>query len=353
MSWVLRTIAVFLATQTFSSSPRAMQEKWDAVAWQAPYDYSGPSRSVTITPIAKAQRPWRLCAAYPHLKDAYWISVNFGMVTQAIATGVRLKIVDAGGYPNIERQIAQLKKCARHADAVIVGPVSYDALTPVIREIAKRVPVIAAINDIAPEGITAKVGVSWTEMGRAVGTYLAEQHPANTPSVDIAWFPGPKKAGWVPFVDGGFRAGLAGSSAKISLMKWGDTGFEIQSRLVDEALEANPELNYLVGSAVTADAAVNILRERGRQQKTAVLANYFTHGTYRAIRRNRVLMAPTDSPVLQGRMVVDQAIRALQGMLEHRHVGPPIVLVDKNNIDAIDLSHSLAPAVFSPRFQVP
>jgi len=275
------------------------------------------------------------------------------MVEQAVTTGVRLKIVDAGGYPNIERQGAQIKACARHSDALIVGPVSYDGLTPIILEIAKRIPIIAAINDIAPEGITAKVGVPWTEMGRLIGAYLAKLHPPSAPRVELAWFPGPRGAGWASFVDSGFRAGLEGSSAHISLVKWGDTGFEIQSRLIDEALDESPTLNYIIGSAVTADAAVSILRDRARDKGIAVLADYFTHGTYRAIMRNRVLTAPTDSPVLQGRMIVDQAIRALQGTLVYHHIGPPIVLVDKHNIGTIDLNHSLAPATFSPRFQVP
>ena len=324
-----------------------------ALAWPSPYDYSGEPEAVSFKPLDKAERPWRLCASYPHLKDAYWISVNYGMVDQALATGVRLSVADAGGYPNAERQREQIETCSRTADALIIGAVSYAGLDDVVRKIAARIPVIAAVNDMQDVGLAAKVGTPWTEMGRTVGDFLAKRHPLGSPETKIAWFPGPFDAGWASFVDAGFRTGLAGSAATISLVKRGDTGFDIQLRLIEEALEGGEPIDYIVGSAVTADAAVSVLRERGRAGSIGILADYFTHGTYRAIKRGRMVAAPTDSPVLQGRMAIDQAIRALENKLEHRHIGPSILLVDKSNIDRIDLGDSLAPGWFEPRFTVP
>ncbi|WP_244424743.1 TMAO reductase system periplasmic protein TorT [Methylobacterium nodulans] len=325
----------------------------EVLAWPPPYDYSGTPATISFKPIAKAERQWRICASYPHLKDAYWISVNYGMVAQATAAGVRLTVVDAGGYPNVKRQREQIETCSHNADALIVGAVSYDGLSEVVRAIAARIPVIAAVNDMEDAGLAAKVGISWTEMGRIVGAYLASRHPTGGAAAKVAWFPGPSAAGWVKFIDAGFRAGLAGSAATISIVKWGDTGFDIQSRLVEETLESGPPVDYIVGSAVTADAAVSVLRERRPDTSIKIFADYFTHGTYRAIKRGRLIAAPTDSPVLQGRLAIDQAIRALEQKLEHRHVGPSILLVYKSNVDRLDLDDSLAPGWFEPRFEVP
>ena len=332
--------------------PCVAGETWRLDTWSPPFDYNGRQQTVTYVPLSHAAKPWRLCAAYPHLKDSYWLSVNYGMVEQALQLGIKLQVVEAGGYPNLDRQIAQVRDCAAAADALIVGTVSFDGLTPAIREIARRMPVIATVNDINNDGISAKSGVSWVMMGRAISDYFAALHPAGSTPVKVAWFPGPQGAGWVSFVEAGFRAGMARSSANIVAVKWGDTGFEAQLLLLEEALEEHPDINYIIGSAVTADAAVSLLRAKGLTGKISVLADYFTHGTYRAIMRGKVLAAPTDQPVLQGRLAIDQAVRALEGTLTVVHAGPEIRIIDQSSIDALNIDDSLAPAWFKPTFEV-
>lgn len=330
----------------------ALAETWAVNTWTPPLSYEGVQSHVEYQPLVHAAKPWRLCASYPHLKDSYWLSVNYGMVVQAHQLGIALQVVEAGGYPNLDRQIAQIKACTAQADALIVGTVSFDELTPTIVEISKHMPVIAAVNDINDQGITAKSGVSWVEMGAAIGEYFAARHPKGSATVKVAWFPGPEGAGWVKFVEEGFRAALAKSSGQIVAVKWGDTGFEAQLLLLEDVLEAHPDIDYIIGSAMTADAAVSLLRAKGRSGQITILADYFTHGTYRAIKRGKVLAAPTDSPVMQGRIAVDQAVRALEGSLQQTHAGPAIRIIDASNVASFDLENSLAPAWFKPTFEV-
>ena len=68
----------------------------------------------------------RSCASYPHLKDSYWLSVNYGMVEEARRLGIALTVVEAGGYPNLARQIEQIKQCtaAGKVDILLVGTIS-------------------------------------------------------------------------------------------------------------------------------------------------------------------------------------------------------------------------------------
>ncbi|MEQ1944632.1 TMAO reductase system periplasmic protein TorT [Mesorhizobium sp. VNQ89] len=325
---------------------------WRVDAWTPPFDYSSEPAEVSYMPLATAKKPWRICASYPHIKDPYWLSVNYGMVEHARRLGVKLSVVEAGGYPNLERQIAQISECSANADTLIVGTVSYDGLTPTIRQIAQRIPVIAAVNDINSDGITAKSAVSWTTMGSAIGAYFAQRHPKGRPPVKVAWFPGPRGAGWVTFVEDGLLPQLADSAAVIVATKFGDTGFEAQLLLLEEVLEEHPDIDYIIGSAVTADAAVSLLRAKGLSREIRILADYFTHGTYRAIRRGKVLAAPTDSPVLQGKIAVDQAVRALEGSLSISHAGPVIRVVDQISLPNLSIEDSLAPAWFKPTFVV-
>lgn len=330
----------------------AQDDEWRLETWQTPYDYQSPSRLIAYQPLAKASRRWRICTSYPHLKDAYWLSVNYGMVEEARRLGVSLQVVEAGGYPNVERQIEQIQDCSRGADILVLGTVSFDGLTDTVMEISERIPVTAVVNDIADAGISAKIGVSWISMGHKIGAFLAALHPKGSSPVTVAWFPGPLGSGWVPFVEQGFRGALSESSAKVVVTKYGDTGKEIQLLLIEEALEEKPDVDYIVGSAVTAEAAVGVLRARGLTGKVKVLADYFTHAVYRGLKRGRILAAPTDYPVRQGRLGIEQAVRVLEGSLEIKHAGPAIDLVKTGNVDDIGTDGSLAPATFAPEFFV-
>lgn len=331
----------------------ARAETWLLETWEEPFDYGSPSRPVAYQPLERAARKWRLCTSYPHMKDSYWLSVNYGMVEEARRLGVALSVVEAGGYPNLARQLSQIRDCAAgDVDALVVGTVSFEGLTDALLEIAARIPVIAVVNDIADPGVTAKAGVSWVALGRQVGDYLAERHPKGGPTVNVAWFPGPAGSGWVPFVEEGFRAGVANSSADIVVTKYGDTGKEIQLILIEEALEARPDVDYIVGSAVTAEAAISVLRARGLSDRIQIVADYFTHAVYRGIKRGRVLAAPTDYPVVQGRLGIEMAVRVLENSLAYRHLGPETTLITADNVDAIGSEGSLAPATFVPTFVV-
>jgi protein TorT len=213
-------------------------------------------------------------------------------------------------------------------------------------------PVIAAVNDIADAGITAKSAVSWREMGAAAGRAIAEKHPKGSPPVRLAWFPGPKGAGWVLFVERGFREALAQSSAQIVATRFGDTGLEQQVPLVEDVLDNVPDVDYLVGSGPMAEAAISVLRARGLTGQVGIVSTYISHGVYRGIKRGRILAAPTDFAVLQGRLAVELAVRAIEGTLTLRHAGPKIITVTPDNIDEIGTNQSLAPASFVPVFGV-
>lgn len=328
-------------------------ETWALQVPTIPFDDDSPTEAMAYHPLDHAARPWRLCVLYPHLKDAYWLSVNYGMVEEANRLGVSFDLYEAGGYPNLTRQIEQIKACSkRKMDALILGPVSFDGLTDAVVEIARQMPVIGAVNDMNDAGVSAKSSVSWREMGAAAGRAIAERHPKGSPPVRLAWFPGPKGAGWVQFVERGFLEALADSSAEVVAVRFGDTGLEQQVLLVEEVLDTVADVDYLVGSGPMAEAAISVLRAKGLTDRIGVVSTYVSHGVYRGIKRNRILAAPTDFAVLQGRLAIELAVRAIEGSLTIRHAGPRIVTLTPDNIDQIGTEESLAPAAFVPVFEV-
>ena len=331
----------------------AASQPWELVSWQPAFDYTGQAHALNYQPLETASQAWQLCVTYPHLKDPYWLSVNYGMVEEVKRLGIGMTVLEAGGYPELATQILHLSHCnQRKSDAIIVGAVSFSGLSPSIRKIAQTTPIIAAVNDIEDIGISAKAGVSWYSMGFKVGQYLTQQHQGSADNVRVAWFPGPEDAGWVTFIDDGFRAAIDGANIDIVVVKWGDTGKEIQRNLVQEVLEESTNIDYIVGTALTADAAVSELLSRDLRGEIQIISTYFTHNVFRGIKRGHILAAPTDAPVLQGRIAIDQAVRILEGKLTHAHLSPSIMMIDQHNVGDFDTSSSLAPASFWPTFEV-
>ena len=334
----------------------AKAETWSypVEVWDPPFDMASPRTTVDYEPLEAAEQKWDLCVSFPHMKDAYWMAVDYGVIEEARRQGVRLQLVEAGGYTNLNTQVSQIEDCvAAGADAVIIGAISLDGLNNLVKEVSgKGVPVIDVINGISSPDLAAKSLVSFGEMGAKAGSYLAERHPEGSDPVKVAWFPGPPGAGWVEAGDQGFKEAIEGSAIEIVDTRYGDTGKEVQLKLVEDTLEAHPDVDYIVGTAVTAEAATGLLRSRGLQDEIQIVSYYFTPGVHQGIQRGQILAAPTDSAVIQGRVAVDQAIRILEGKDHLQHVGPALYVIDESNIDSFDKASSLAPDDFRPTFTV-
>lgn len=352
-------IALTLASSllALSIASPTLADSWypyPAQAMEPPFAADAKPVDVEYTPLEKAEKPWNICVSFPHMKDAYWLGVDYGVVEQAKDLGVKMNLVEAGGYTELNKQISQIEDCvAGGAQAVVIGAISFDGLNNLVGEIKKKnIPVIDVINGMSSPDITAKSLVSFYTMGFETGAYLAKKHPAGSEEVKVGWFPGPAGAGWVEAANTGFLEAIKGSAVKALEPKYGDTGKEVQLKLVEDMLQAEPDVRYVAGTAVTAEAAQGLIRERGLQGKVDLLAFYMTPGVYEGIKRGFILAAPADSMVIQGRIAIDQAVRALEGKELVKHVGPKIFVVDPDNIATVPQTNILPPDGFVPVFSV-
>ncbi|WP_108663555.1 TMAO reductase system periplasmic protein TorT [Acuticoccus kandeliae] len=356
MSIASRYLTATALVAAFATTPALAQDwfPYEVEVWDPPFDMASPRTTTDYTPLEKAKEAYEICVSFPHMKDAYWLGVDYGVTEEAKRQGVKLQVVEAGGYTELQKQISQIEDCvAAGADAVIIGAISYDGLNNLVAEIrGKDIPVIDVINGMSSPELSAKSLVSFGEMGSKTGAYLAELHPAGSDAVKVAWFPGPAGAGWVEAGNTGFQEAIKDSAVEVVETKYGDTGKEAQSALIEDTLGAHPDLDYVVGTAVTAEAAIPILRSRGLTDQIKVLSYYYTPGVHQGIRRGQILAAPTDSTVIQGRIAVDQAVRILEGEDYLKHVGPAIFVVTSESVNDFDTSSTLAPDGFRPVFRV-
>ncbi|MBT3341910.1 MAG: TMAO reductase system periplasmic protein TorT [Gemmatimonadetes bacterium] len=322
--------------------------------WDPPFDVSSPRKQQDYVPLGEATGDWRIGVSFPHMKDAYWLAVNYGIVDEARRLGVGLDLVQAGGYEHLDRQIEQIREqAASGIDGVVIASISLSGMDTLVADLARAgIPVIDAVNGMNSDHLAAKSLVSFGEMGGLAGSYLAERHQGPGDTARVAWFPGPEAAGWVQDGNEGFMKAVEAAAIEVVATRYGDTGRKAQEALLNEVLDADEDLDYIVGTAVTAEAAVTILRNRGLSDRVQVISYYLTPGVYRGIRRGRILASPTDSAVIQGRIAVDQLVRVLEGKPVLRHVGPRLRIIDQQNIGSFDRGTSLAPSGFRPTYTI-
>lgn len=347
-------VLAFTLGAALAAPAQAAWYPYDATQITPPFATDGKPSDVTYTPLPKADQAWPICVSFPHMKDAYWLGVDYGVAEEAKDLGVKMHLVEAGGYTELNKQISQIEDCvAGGAKAVVIGAISYDGLNNLVAGIAKKgIPVIDLVNGMSSPDITAKSLVSFYTMGYQTGAYLAKKHPAGSTPATVGWFPGPAGAGWVEAANKGFMDAVKGSSLKVLAPKYGDTGKEVQLKLVEDELQADPSIRYVVGTAVTAEAAQGLIRERGLQGKVDLLAFYMTPGVYEGIKRGFIMAAPADSMVIQGRIAIDQAVRALEKKPLIKHVGPKIFVVDHSNVATVPQTNILPPDGYKPVFSV-
>lgn len=322
--------------------------------WNPPFNQSSSRTTQEYRGLVKATRHWRLCVSIPHLRDPYWAAVNYGLIDQAKSLGVGLRLLEAGGYGNLETQRKQIQDCMDSgADGLIVSAVHATGLNDLVKStVASGRPVIDMINTMDPRYISARSAVDYYDMGHATGLFLRARH-ADTPSrVKVAWFPGPAGPAWVDRGDAGFRAAIKGSNIEIVATSRGDTTKAAQAKLVKDTLEKQTDLDYIIGTTVTATAAVGLLRDRELSEKIKLISYYYGPAVHRAIRRRTILAAPTDSQSLQARIAVDLAIKLLEKRDPPLHIAPKVKIIDQKSVRSFDTSGSLPPRGFRPVFSI-
>jgi protein TorT len=384
--WTLSTAIAFGVALAFSTlaPSQAMAESWSQdIQVYSPACTSGDDACwavaqgagleiVTYTALEKADKKHHICVSFPHLKDSYWVGAAYGIIEEGKRLGQKITLMEAGGYTQLEKQIAQIEDCiANGADALVMAAISNDGNVKQINEIrAKGIPVVDLINGVKTQ-VDAKSLMSYYSMGHTSCKWVADKNPAGSGKVKIAWFPGPPGAGWSTGGDAGCNDAVAGSDVEIVQTKWGDTGKEIQLKLVEDVIQSQTfdgevDLDYIVGVGPAIESAIATLRDLDLTGEIKLASYYYTPGMHMFLQQGRMDMAPTDQMIIQARIAIDQAVRLLEnkgfatgGRPEYmnptrlvEHAQPVAISVTPDTIKDFDTSTTLAPKGWVPSFSV-
>ena len=343
------TVAMCLATAHILPAAAAEQPWWPLKVNDAS---SGKALEGTYSPLAKAEKPYRTCVLFPHMKDSFWVAVAYGIVKESERLGVNMTLYEAGGYENLPRQLSQFDNCmANGVDAIAVGAISEAGLTKKFAEArAKGIPVVATANPVTPGQVPAMVYVDHTQMGAMTGQFLA--NIVTDKRANVVTFPGPAGSGWAERFNDGFKA-AATKNPKVKVLgeKFGDTGVAVQLQLIQDALQAYPTMNVIWGSAPTAEAAIGAVAEVGRTDMT-IISCYENQAMLDALNRGDISAFATQYPVAEGRIAIDQAVRLLEKKPVMAFVQPIPAVVTKGTEGKVNMSLVLAPTDWTPVYSV-
>ena len=85
MKQTLRWLSAgFAAALVLAGSARAADWfPYKAEAVEPPFAADGKVSMVDYVPLPKASKKWDICVSFPHMKDAYWLGVDYGVVEEA------------------------------------------------------------------------------------------------------------------------------------------------------------------------------------------------------------------------------------------------------------------------------
>ena len=333
-----------------SSMAGAADAWWPVKVYDAS---SGENVEIEYSPLEKASKPWNICVLFPHMKDSFWVAVAYGIVEEAKRQNVNMTLFEAGGYENLPRQLSQFDDCmAGDFDAIVIGAISEAGLSLKFEEgLAAGKPVISTVNPVAEAKVTAKMFVEFDTMGEQTGKYLVDSLGGD--SAEVVNFPGPAGSGWAESFNDGFKRAIDGvGSVNLLDEKFGDSGVAVQMQLIQDALQAYPDMNVIWGTAPTAEAAIAAVAEVGRSGEIKIMSSYENQAMLDALNRGDILGFATQYPVLEGRVAIDMAVRALEGEPVIAFVKPIPDMIAEGTVDKIDMSQVLAPADWSPEYSV-
>ena len=267
----------------------------------------------------KATKPWKIGIAFTHLKDPYWITINEAMITEAKRLGIEVHVLDAGGYDQLARQQEQVENLVSLGmDAIVLCSISYTGNDAVIKEVVKKgIPLVASPQDVFAAEKTAAVTPSYYVAGHIVLDWFLREVKGQK-GVKVVWLPGPAGATWSEapyyiFEQALEEKGIGKDKIEILDVKWGQSGMDVQLGLIEGALRRHPKVDYIIGCAPGAEAALRAVSEAGLVGKTKVISTYLTPPLLKPLLEGKLIFTTYDETKIFSRVAIDMAVAILEG----------------------------------------
>lgn len=335
-----KLLAAAAAALLATSAHAADDWKW----WPFAVQDLSSGEPVMIDYVPRTDPPsqkWHICVLVPHLKDTYWVGTNAGAVKEAQRQGVQMTMLSAGGYTELNKQLAQFDDCvALGVDAIVIGAISEGALRGKIEEAAaKGIKLVGFVNPITESPVDGAIFADYDMASEVAGTALLEKWKAEgRDSAKVVNFAGVAGSGWAEAAASGWENAFEGTFVEILEHKFGETGKSAQLKLVEDTIQTYDDVDGFVGVAVMAEVAPDVLEETGLAGEVDIVPFYMTEGVMEGIKKGIITGAADGPKVVVSSIAIDMAIRALEGEKLPSRLRQVPGWIDKDFIENEDMS---------------
>jgi TMAO reductase system protein TorT len=312
---------------------------------------SGAAAGATSAPAAGGQAGNKLTLGFsmPELQGSFWISMYYGIQDEAKKQGVDLVALNAGGFDRLDRQIQQMQDLIqRKTDAILIGATTADGVVPVVDEAkGKGIPIVAVGSIPANKNMDSIILADHYGMGKLQGEFMGKQLNGTGKVLVMA---GPAGTNWAIDRANGFKEAMkAFPGIQIVGEQWTATGRATGLKLMEDWLQTFPDVAGVYTAVDDMGAgAVDALKAANKAGKVIVTSSNLSPIGEQYLREGFIQGETVQQIVLQGRMGVQQAIKAAKKEAVEAKVVTPVLLITKDNVDTQNYAPIQAPKDFMP-----
>jgi ABC-type sugar transport system substrate-binding protein len=300
---------------------------------------AGTCSGAWLTPAA-AQSQKEIAVMLPAAGDPYFKLKACGYTEAGKQAGYDVKIYDAGGYGNLNRQVSQIQDVIQRGVAgIVLVPASSDGTVPAVEQaVAAGIPVINDGIATHSDKVTGFVGEPSYVMTELLAAFLADRLGGKG---QIAMLSGPGGLDLTKLRVSGVKDYLAKfPGMKVVAEKFTSTSSQEALNTMQDFLQAHPGLAavYTFNGPV-AIGAVQALRAAGKKPgEVLVVTTDMEVETQRMIKDGWIQATVVSQPVTMAKLAAAHAINAAEKKPFPKVELTQASMITATTVDGVDLS---------------
>jgi ribose transport system substrate-binding protein len=181
----------------------------------------------------------------PGLQFPFFVTMKDEAEAAAASLGIQLVFADAQN--DSAKQAADVESfIARGVNAILISPMTVDALVPVIEDAVSRGIAVATVDRQAnTDAVLVHVGADNVEGGRAAARYIIEKLGGSGSAIQLEGTPGASAA-----IDrkAGFDEVITGSGIQVLASQPADFGRAQGQTVMENLIQAHPDFDAVFGA---------------------------------------------------------------------------------------------------------
>jgi ABC-type sugar transport system substrate-binding protein len=289
---------------------------------------------------AAAQGQKEIAVMLPAAGDPYFKLKACGYTEAGKAAGYDVKIYDAGGYGNLDKQVSQIQDVIqRKVSGIVLVPASSDGTVPVVEQaIGAGIPVINDGIATHSDKVTGFVGEPSYVMTELLAAYVADKLGGKG---EVAMLSGPSGLDLTKLRVNGFKDYLTKyKGIKVAAEKFTSTSSADALNTMQDFLQAQPGIKavYTFNGPI-AVGVVQALRAAGKKPgDVLVVTTDMEVETQRMIGEGWIAATVVSQPVTMAKLAVEHAIAAAEKKPVAKSELTQATMITASTVGDVDLS---------------